>query len=204
MQKKNENHICDKLKMLSQIEPSSQASERAKERVRDTLMSTQNKPESVTVKIVQFLFSGQAMKFAAAAMLLIGIGFMTGRRYVPAVDVGQLQAAIEPAIQQQMQEQWRQAYAAGFAQMKSELVQQVNRDLAEFAEQTLTASTNMTDQRLNELVQLIEAARTQDRRWIVAAIEQMELNRRRDNTRIGNGLVALAARTNDLQHIGEN
>lgn len=204
MQKKDENHIHDKLKMLSQIEPSSQASERARERVRDTLMSTQDKPESVTDKIEQFFFSGQAVKFAVAAMLLIGIGFMYGRRYVPAVNMEKLQAAIEPAIQQQMQEQWRQAYAAGLDRIKNELAQQMSRDISEIAEQTLTASETMTDQRLNELIQIIEAARAKDRQWIAAAIEQIELNRRRDNARIGNGLVALASRTNDLQQIEEN
>jgi hypothetical protein len=88
--------------------------------------------------------------------------------------------------------------------MKSELAQQMSRDISEIAEQTLAASETMTERRLNELIQIIEAARAKDRQWIAAAIEQMELDRRRDNTRIGNGLVALAARTNDLQRIEEN
>ena len=204
MSKKDENHIYDRLKMLSQIEPSSKASVQARERVRNALINTQDKPESVTVKIMHFVLNGQAVKFAAAAILLIGIGFIAGRLFVPAADVGQLQAALEPAIRQQMQEQWRQAYANGFTQIKNELAQQMSRDLSEFAEQSLAASTTMTDRRLNELVRLIEAARTQDRRWIAAAIEQMELNRRQDNARIGNGLVTLANRTNDLQRIEEN
>jgi len=137
-------------------------------------------------------------------VLLIGLGFITGRLFVPAPDMEELQAALEPAIRQELQEQWRQAYATGFTQIKNELAEQFSRDLAEFAEQTLAASSNMTDQRLNELVQLIEAARAKDRQWIAAALEKIEFNRRQDNTRLGNGLVTLATRTNDLRRIEEN
>jgi hypothetical protein len=204
MSKKNEQQIRHMLKILSQIEPSSEGLEQAKQRVRNNLINTQDNPVSVTARIIQALLNGKALKFAAAAIILIVIGFIAGRIYVPAVDMEELQAALEPAIRQQLQEQWQRTYANNLTQIKNELTEQFSRDLTEFAEQTLAASSTMTDQRLNELVQLIEAARTQDRRWIAAALEQIELNRRQDNARIGNGLVTLATRTNDLQRIEEN
>jgi hypothetical protein len=203
MSEKDEQQIRYKLKILSQIEPSSEGLERSKQHVRNTLTNTQDNPVSVTARIIQILLNGRALKFAAA-VLLIGIGFIAGRLFVPAVDTEKLQAALEPAIRQQLQEQWHQAYATGLTQIKNELAQQLSRDLTEFAEQTLAASSNMTDQRLNELVQLIEAARAKDRQWIAAALEKIEFNRRQDNTRLGNGLVALATRTNDLKRIEEN
>ncbi len=204
MSEKDEQQIRYRLKVLSQIEPSSEGLERAKERIRDTLSSTEERPKSSDTRIWQVFCNIQTLKIAAAAVLLIGLGFITGRLFVPAPDMEELQAALEPAIRQELQEQWRQAYATGFTQIKNELAEQFSRDLAEFAEQTLAASSNMTDQRLNELVQLIEAARAKDRQWIAAALEKIEFNRRQDNTRLGNGLVTLATRTNDLRRIEEN
>lgn len=204
MSDKNEQQIRYKLKVLSQIESSSEGLERAKEHVRDTLSNTEERPKSSRAGIRQVFCNIQTLKIAAAAVLLIGLGFIAGRLFVPAVDTEELQAALEPAIRQQLQEQWQQAYAAGFTQIKNELAEQFSRDLTEFAEQTLAASSNMTDQRLNELVQLIEAARAKDRQLTAAALEKMEFNRRQDNTRLGNGLVALATRTNDLRRIEEN
>jgi len=204
MSEKDEQQIRYRLKVLSQIEPSSEGLARAKERVRDALSNTEERPKGSRTRIRQVVCNIQTLKTAAAAVLLIGLGFIAGRLFVPAVDTEELQATLEPAIRQRLQEQWRQVYATGFTQIKNELAQQISRDLTEFAEQTLAASSTMTDQRLNELVQLIEAARAKDRQWIAAALEQIELNRRQDNTRLGNGLVTLAARTNDLRRIEEN
>ncbi len=208
MSEKEEQQIRYRLKVLSQIEPSSEGLERTKERVRDTLSNTKERPKNNHAGIRQVFCNIQTIKIAAAAVLLIGLGFITGRLFVPAVDIEELQAALEPAIRQQLQEQlseqWQRTYANSLTQIKNELAQQLSRDLAEFAEQALAASSTMTDQRIKELVQLIEAARAKDRQWIAAALEKIEFNRRQDNTRLGNGLVALATRTNDLRRIEEN
>jgi hypothetical protein len=56
---------------------------------------------------------------------------------------------------------------------------------------------------MKELIQLIEAARAKDRQWIAAALEQIEINRRQDNARIGS-LVTFAAQTNQSQRIEQN
>jgi hypothetical protein len=56
---------------------------------------------------------------------------------------------------------------------------------------------------MKELIQLIEAARVKDRQWIAAALEQIELNRRQDNARIGS-LVTFAAQKNQLKRIEQN
>jgi hypothetical protein len=203
MSEKDDQKIRYRLKILSQVEPSSESLERAKAHVRG-MLTEEEKPRSTVIKIYRLVCNIQTVKTAAAAVLLIGVGFIAGRLFAPAVDIEELQAALEPAIRQELQEQWRQTYSTGFTQIKNELAEQFSRDLAEFAEQTLAASSNMTDQRLNELVQLIEAARAKDRQWIAAALEKIEFNRRQDNTRLGNGLVTLATRTNDLRRIEEN
>ena len=83
--------------------------------------------------------------------------------------------------------------ATASARLKDELHRQVRRDLVEFASQILTASNTLTDRRLIELVQLIEATRRQDRVQVQAALEQIELERWNDMTLFGKGLAKVAA-----------
>jgi hypothetical protein len=145
-------------------------------------------------------------KLAAAAVLLIGAGYVAGRLSAPQpVNLKELQAtlecslrlSLEPAIRQALVDDIDSRWQSVFAASHTQLQQQVGRDLAEFA-QTLAASRNLSDQRFRELIQSIEAARRQDRLRTAAALEQIELNRLQDKTRFGNDLVALAAQTNEL------
>ena len=194
----NENEIHEHLKRLSQIEPRQEASDRAMQRVRDTLMSEKAIPK-LRLRLPPIL-----AKLAAAAVLMIGAGYIAGRVSAPEpLDVQELRAALEsslksslaPAIRQEllseMDDRWQSTLAASHARVKDELAQQVRRDLTEFAAQTLAASGTRTEQRLMELIQLIEAARIQDRRRMAEAFDYIE-------SRFGNGLVTLAARTDEL------
>lgn len=153
----------------------------------------------------------RALKIAAVVLLLVGLGYIAGR-LSPAqeVDVDQLRtdmetslrSSLEPAIGEslleQMNSQWESVFAASCSRLKDELHEQVRRDLTQFAAETMAASRSLTEQRLVELVQIIEAARMQDRRRVAAALDQIELNRLRDKTAYGNGLETLAAQTNEL------
>jgi len=133
------------------------------------------------------------MKFAAAAVLMIGFGYIGGRLSArQPLDVEKLRTAIRNDLSEEMNERWQSAFAANCAQLKDELQQQVRRDLMEFATQTLAASGTMTNQRLMELAELIEAARIKERERIEKAFMQIELNQ----TQIGKSLVTLASRKN--------
>lgn len=211
MSKNDENQILNRLKLLSQVKPTQEAGDRAMQQVRNTLMNEEQGHESTGARIFKAVFRSHISKLAAAAVLLIGLGFIAGQVLAPRpLDIEKLQAALEsslksslePAIRRDLLEEinnrWQSAFEVNCAQLKDELQQQVRRDLIEFAAQTLTASGTLTDQRLMELVQLIETARIQDRRRIEEAFEQMELNRLWDKNRFGNGLVTLAAQTNEL------
>jgi hypothetical protein len=201
----DENQIQERLKRLSQVEPTKEAADRAVQRVRDTIgrgrpiclpwATTRGRPYGLLPTMA---------KLAAAAVLMIGAGYIGGRLSAPKpLDVQELQAALEgplksslvPAVRQEllneMNDRWQKTLAASNAQVKEELARQVRRDLAEFAAQTLAASGTRTDQRLMELIQLIDAARLQDRRRMAAAFDYM-------GSRFGDGLVTLAARTDDL------
>ena len=72
-----------------------------------------------------------------------------------------------------------------------------SKDLNEYAVETLGACSAVTNQLLAELIESINAAQTQDRQWIVAALGRIELNRRQDKALFGNSLKTLALQTED-------
>ncbi len=207
MSKNDENQIHRRLKALSQIELSSEVTNRVVQQVRDTLVNKEKTRQCAGTRIWQTVFKSPVTKFAAAAVLLIAVGYATGRLSAPPpLDVEELKAALEtslksslePAIRQdlivQLNEQWQSAFAVSSARLKEDLHQQVRRDLTEFAAQTLTASGILTNQRLMELIQLIEAARIRERQQVAAALEQIE----QEKILLRNGLLAVAAQTNEL------
>ena len=207
MSKNYENQTDHRLKILSQIEPSSKATNRAIQRARDTLVNKEKSQQRVSSRIWRNIFKSPITKFAAAAVLLIAVGYATGRLSAPQpLDVEELKAALEtslkaslePVIRQdliaQLNKQWQSAFALNSAQLKEELHQQVRRDLTEFAAQTLAASGTLTNQRLVELIRLIEAARIRERQQVAAALQQIE----QEKIQLRNGLLAVAAQTNEL------
>ncbi|MHC4242264.1 MAG: hypothetical protein ACYS3N_15750 [Planctomycetota bacterium] len=201
MSKIDDNQIHDRLKTLSQIEPSSESTVRAVQRTRDALLNKENTHQYTTATIWLNIFKNPIIRFAAAAILMIGFGYIGGRLSAgQPLDLEELRTAIRNDLANDMDERWQSAFAANCAQLKDELQQQVRRDLMEFATQTLAASGTLTNQRLMELAQLIEEARIKDRQRIETAFEQIEFNQ----TQLGKSLVAIASRTNELMDIKEN
>ncbi len=207
MSKIDENQIRRRLKTLSQIEPTSEATDRAMERVRAALVGKQQKRGSKGTRVWPLMKSPIA-KLAAAAVLMIGLGYAVGRLSAPAPDMDQLRSALETSLKsslaEEMNRRWQPVFAAGCVQLKNELRQQVRRDLTEFADQILAASGTLTEQRLIQLIELIEATRARDRRQVAAAFETIEFSRLQDKSQLGKDLVALAARTDKLLDTKEN
>jgi len=201
MSKIDDNQIQERLKILSQIKPSSESTDRAIQKTRETLVSNKNTQQYTSSTIWLDVFNNPIIKFAAAAVLMICFGYIGGRLSTrQPVDIEEFRTAIRNDLTKEMDERWQTIFAANCAQLKDELQQQVRRDLTEFAAQTLAASGTMTNQRLMELAQLIEAARIKDRERIEKAFKQIELSQ----TQLGKSLVAIASRTNELMDIKEN
>jgi len=131
------------------------------------------------------IMKSKIVRLAAAAVLLIGVGYIVGRLSAPrSVDVEQLQATLEASLRasleseirqdlfEEMDHKWEAALANNRVQFKAE-VKQI----------------------LVDLIRAIDAVKTHDRRWIVEALDQIELNRVRDKTQFINGLEALAVGT---------
>jgi hypothetical protein len=208
MSKIDEDEIRRRLKVLSQIEPTPEAARRATERVRDTLVNKEKRRESTGTRTRRAIIKRPIIKLAAAAVLLIGLGYVAGRLSAPPTDVEQLrsdlEASLKSSLAEEMNRRWQPVFTASCVQLKDEIHQQLRRDLAEFADRILTASDTLTEQRLMELINLIEAARKQDRWRVATALERIELNRMQDKTLFGKGLVNLAAQTNELLDTKEN
>ena len=141
-------------------------------------------------------------KVAAAAVLLIMTGYTTGRLLSPKPpDIEQLQAALEPAIRQnildEMKQYWQLGLTASYAQLKDDLSQQYRQDLNQFATYTLAASGAATNQRLEALIESIDQAQTQDRQWFATALGEIELNRLKDNAQLSNAFATFAVQTED-------
>ena len=134
-----------------------------------------------TIKLVDRIkFSKGLIKFAAAAVILITAGYVVGRlTAAKAPDIEQLQAALEPAIRQnllqEMSQYWQVSLASGYAQIKNELQQQYRRDLSDFAIQTLAASSAVTNDRLQQLINAINTSQTHERQWYATALETLAL-----------------------------
>ena len=78
MAKNDDNQIHNRLKILSQIEPSTQATNRAVQRTRDALINKENANKHTSTIIWLNMFRNPIIKFAAAALLMIGFGYIGG------------------------------------------------------------------------------------------------------------------------------
>jgi len=200
----DENQIRDRLEALSRAAPSQEAADRAMQKVRDALTADETRRAGQAPPSFSSL-----MKLAAAAVVVIGLGYLGGRLSAP-LDAEQLRAdiesslraSVEPAIRQEllkeMDTRWDSAFAARSVELKDEFQHQVRRDLMEFATQTLAYAGRQTDQAIDELARKIYAALVQDRQRVAEALQYVESNRLQDRSQFGNGLVTLAARTNEL------
>jgi 3-dehydroquinate synthase class II len=163
-------------------------------------------PPATSRRYLQILERLKAAKnltrIAAAAVVLIAVGYIAGRASAPEPpDIQQLCSTLEPAIREElldeMKQHWQLSAAATYAQLKDELAHQYRQDLSRFAAQILAASTAVTNQSLEDLIAAINAAQTQDRRWVTAALQQIESSRLQDKNQLADGLATLAVYTDD-------
>jgi anti-sigma factor RsiW len=100
------------------------------------------------------------IRWAAAAALMIGIGFGVGRFATSATaNVGKIRAAIEPEIRQQL---------------RQEFVQLLRNELDRAASATLAASGEQAKHWIEDYAQTLETRRTEDNQAIRAALNNLE------------------------------
>ncbi|MFC1635537.1 anti-sigma factor family protein [Planctomycetota bacterium] len=158
------------------------------------------------------------IRWAAAAVLLIVAGYTAGwisagrsldiERLRKDLEVSlrpSLQAAVYRDVSEQMKDDWNLTLASHntrfqkeFEDFKEQINEQRHIDLTEFAAKTLSVSGAVTNQLLRELIYEIQTTQMQDRHRFAAALQQIELNRVRDNNWAKNSLQNLALRTEDV------
>ncbi len=80
MPKYNENEILQRLKLLSQLKPTSQATKRAIENVRQTLVNEPKREQIQHANIWHVIIKSPATKLAAAAVIIIAVGLFLVHR----------------------------------------------------------------------------------------------------------------------------
>lgn len=146
--------------------------------------------------------SRNIFKYAAAAVLLLGVGYLVGSLRAPKPpDAQQLYAALKPAIQQDLLEPmsryWLLTLASSNAELKDQLHSEFRQDLNRFAIQTLAASGAATNELLREFVDSVTTTQAQDRRSVAAALRQIEMDRLRDQAQLTNSLETFAVLYDD-------
>ena len=134
------------------------------------------------------------VQVAAMLIVVVGLGFVWGRMSTGShVDVDQLRADLEASLKSSFET----SLTANGTRLKSDILTLLREDLTVLTSQTLEASQVMTDQRLTELIRLIETVRQQDRKQIVEALSQIEQARLNDKIQINQGFKTLVAYTTD-------
>jgi hypothetical protein len=96
----------------------------------------------------------------------------------------QLRSDIYQSVLEQVNHDRQLALANIRIELKDELNQELRRDLNEFGVRILATSGTVTNQLLIKLIQSIDAAQMKDRRWVMAALDQIEFNRLQDTARL--------------------
>jgi anti-sigma factor RsiW len=106
------------------------------------------------------------IRWAAAAALMMGIGFGAGRFATSATaNAGKIRAAIEPEIRQQL---------------RQEFVQLLRDELDKAASATLAASGEQAKHWIEDYAQALDTKRTEDNQAIRAALNNLESQRLAD------------------------
>ena len=165
--------------------------------------------------------SGQVLKYerfkiikafsrlAAAAVIMIFVGYAAGRLSAPRLDTEQLKSDIEASLRASLELEVREkvinemkpylkmGFSNCYMQLKDDLTEQYRQDLSNFAAQTLAASNTVTNQMLAELIDSFQKSQAQDRQLIQATYEQAEINRVRDKAELSDALINFASQTED-------
>ena len=181
----------DKLKSLideSRIDTTPETNDRI---LGDALQMLDERKQSARI------LCARTARLAIAAAILIALGFFAARLTAPApLDAEQLRAAIEQSLEESIDSRMHAhldaQLAARWQPFEDRFSEQIRADLKEFGARTIAA----TDQRMMELIQLIEQARIKDRIRIENALRQIEQNRYEDKLKLAAGIQHVSATAN--------
>ncbi|MEW6156100.1 MAG: zf-HC2 domain-containing protein [Verrucomicrobiota bacterium] len=156
------------------------------------------------------------MRWAAAAVFVLGVGFGLGRLTIAAPDVEKLRAAIVSPLKEELHAEIRRemradleaALSANPSQADTEFRKNLQNGLSEWAARAAAASAGETQKLLADFARSYESARTEDRQAMLAVLKKMEQQRLADlaNLRAAIETVAVVAENrllNTQEQIGQ-
>ncbi len=202
---------------IDQLKQQGLSQEPPKEVVEETLQRiAESGPSLLPIRNPQSVIRN-SLRFAAAAAVLVFLGYAVGRLSAPKpMNLDQIRATLTPAVAaaiepdlrarvaDEMRDDYQIALAGLYVRVKEELTDQYRDDLNRLAAQMLTASNAVTNELLTQLVQNIDTAQSQDRRQITRALYEIERNRVEDRTQLASGLQTLANRTDAIAQFVAN
>jgi anti-sigma factor RsiW len=120
------------------------------------------------------------VKWAAAAALVLGLGFGMGRLASAPVNAERVRAEIEPKIRQEL---------------RLELAQLLRDELDRAASATLAASGEQTKQVVSDYAKALESKRAEDNQTLYAALDKLESQRVADLVSLKKDLDTVAVLT---------
>ena len=134
-----------------------------------------------------------AVRWAVAAILLIGLGYGIGRFSTGSA----LERTIRRSLRRELTADLNAAVAAARSELQDELRREFRSELSETASYTFAASNAATNRLLSDLIWSLEAARREEFGTIAAVLEDSESRRLVDHALLRNDLETLAELTGD-------
>ena len=185
----DEQEILRRFRAIAQFQLSPECTERDLERARAKVLELTNKQEPNPSGLWGAGRKSKIVKYAAAAVLMIALGYGLGRitaakepdiqeirRQLEIAWKPSLEAEIRDILYQDMNRQWQDAFRQASAELKKDIYQQYRSDMYDFTTQTASASQALTRNLLRELTNYLGILQMQDRHRFLAALEQVESN----------------------------
>jgi antitoxin component of RelBE/YafQ-DinJ toxin-antitoxin module len=145
------------------------------------------------------------VRWAAAILLILAVGFGVGRLSTTRPDMEQLRmslaSSLEPGLRQyvsqQVKDDWINLLAAGQVQFKEEILRHFRDNLNEFALQSTNASNAALNQILTEFVLSFDQVQSRERYQFMMAMDQLDQQRMYDNAVLRGDLQLLAVQAGD-------
>jgi hypothetical protein len=161
---------------------------------KEVIAAVEYQPQQRKISLVERIWNnGGILRYAAAAVVLIAAGFLTGRVSATRADADRLRDDIKKELVAQLGNELQTTFAAGLAQAKDELRREYQIQLNDFALQTLAASSAASNQLFGELTEAINQSRIEELKRVAFAINQVGA----DNARLRDELATFASYTGE-------
>lgn len=136
-----------------------------------------------------------ALKWAAAAALLVTTAFAAGRFSRPEVDLAAVQASLSKPIEETVQRQVAARLQAEMEQVRAEAAAaqaEMASQMRKLSEDALAQAMAANKQQLEQLARTVAAVREEDRKLVYASLKEIESQLAFENRKLREGIETVA------------